>query len=88
MIPFWKAPRNALTAFGRAVRQLFEHKSVIAHQNTIQFRESICAKCPHNANGICRLCACFIEVKVMLVTEECPDEPPRWPRLTSRPNSK
>lgn len=39
-------------------------------------RFDICAKCEHNVDDRCKLCSCYIKVKVLAPNAECPDK--RW----------
>ena len=50
-----------------------------------QFKERIatCNKCPLRVKNRCThpKCGCFIDIKAWWASEDCPDDPPRWPRL-------
>jgi len=57
---------------------------IMAPGVVIAYRKLECSKCPHNSKTSypqCRVCTCFIEVKTMLASDECPDNPPRWNRI-------
>ncbi len=45
-------------------------------------RLSKCEPCEHNQPGVlgryCHLCGCYIDLKVKVASEQCPDTPPRW----------
>ena len=40
----------------------------------------ICMECEHFNSTIrqCKLCGCFMPVKVLLPNMTCPDNPPKW----------
>ncbi len=40
----------------------------------------ICMECEHFNSTIrqCKLCGCFMPVKVLLPNMTCPDRPPKW----------
>jgi hypothetical protein len=42
-------------------------------------RFSICGPCQHNSGGVCDVCKCLIQAKIMLTTEECPKK--LWRRV-------
>ncbi len=61
-------------------------RPVLAPPKERAAREAQCQICPHRELDTCLLCLCMIDAKVCLSAEECPDDPPRWPRLTSNKN--
>lgn len=65
----------------RVVRNLFRRKNVVVTPEQVKEREAACAICPYNVDGWCQLCDCMLCVKTLLVSEQCPDNPPRWKRL-------
>jgi NADH pyrophosphatase NudC (nudix superfamily) len=47
-------------------------------------RKSICAECPHwrSDSRRCVKCGCKTDAKLRSAAEQCPDNPPRWPKVT------
>jgi len=47
-------------------------------------RIATCNVCPIRLKNRCThpKCGCFIDIKAWWASEDCPDEPSRWPRLT------
>ncbi len=84
MILHWKMPFTFAAALGRAFVHLCRGNPVIAPVKIRLAREDKCAACPHRVSEMCSLCNCFIDLKVSLSSEECPDTPPQWKRLTIR----
>ena len=41
-------------------------------------RLAICQNCDFLANGFCRLCGCFVEMRAAMKIRSCPRVPPRW----------
>ena len=43
-------------------------------------RFKICEECPHfnNMTKTCKICRCFMPIKVKVKIMKCPDNPPRW----------
>ena len=41
-------------------------------------RLTICQNCDSLANGFCRLCGCFVEMRAAMKIRSCPHVPPRW----------
>lgn len=77
----WRAPLRFFAAIGRVIHNLYFGKRVGVSEEVVKQRESICSNCPHNDDSMCSLCSCFIPVKVLLASEQCPDKPPRWNRV-------
>jgi len=48
-------------------------------------RLEVCNKCPLRLKNRCThpSCGCFLDKKAWWASEDCPDDPPRWPRLNS-----
>jgi hypothetical protein len=55
---------------------------VIAPPEEQHKRRFECSVCTHHEDGQCKLCTCFTEMKVIFATEECPDRPPRWKKMS------
>ena len=73
---------NATMAAGRALSALAQGQPVLAIQEKADSRIAKCNVCEHlrALDRRCTLlkCGCFVDMKVKLETERCPDEPPRW----------
>ena len=76
------APFRFAISVWRSICYIIAGRPVIAPRHEYERREAICAYCRHNQDGVCGLCACFIGAKILLSSEQCPDKPPRWLRLT------
>ena len=46
-------------------------------------RIDVCNKCEYRLKNRCThpKCGCFLDIKAWWKSEDCPDEPPRWPRI-------
>jgi hypothetical protein len=74
---------NIFCSAKRIFRSLFaKDEPVIADNRTQAIREARCQLCPHFDHGQCKLCTCFVDLKVIFATEECPALPKRWKRQT------
>jgi hypothetical protein len=73
---------NALAALARAIKAVVSKAPVIVEMQVADIREARCGVCPHHRNGQCELCTCVVSMKVLLATESCPDNPPRWKQQT------
>lgn len=88
MIVRWSTPFTFVKAVYRTVKFLVQGRPVLSPPDIQQERTDICRKCPAYQDGQCLLCTCFVSVKVLLSAESCPDNPPRWKKLTfSKPNT-
>ena len=47
-------------------------------EKTYQSRLSQCEKCDKLAEGICRVCGCFVEYRAAIRLKTCPDIHPKW----------
>lgn len=65
-----------------AIHHLANPKNYVTDAQKAE-RLAICAKCPYvqMAGLQCGLCLCLVRLKAKLKTEECPANPPRWPKL-------
>lgn len=77
----WQSPLRFAAAIGRSLRRYFAGLSVVAPEDIREQRAAICRFCRYNVDDQCQLCTCYVDVKVMLSGEQCPDDPPRWLRL-------
>ena len=41
-------------------------------------RLAVCRECDWLANGMCRQCGCYVEVRAAKVNQRCPDPTARW----------
>jgi hypothetical protein len=80
----WQTIPNALRAAGRFIRALFTRQPVVASVDVQLERLERCWRCPRylGAQDQCEKCTCFVSLKVLPATEQCPDTPPRWKRQT------
>jgi len=44
----------------------------LAHAKTKRIRWVACKKCKHYKNGRCKICKCFLELKISLLASKCP----------------
>lgn len=72
-------PFYAMGAFYRAVKRLFSVKPSFVTEEEAQKRLDTCDECPYfdQTSRQCRICTCFVDLKVQLSTEDCPKG--RWP---------
>lgn len=75
------APVRFTVAAFRAMIFLAHGRPVITPHYIRQERMAFCTGCEHNEHGMCTKCACLIDAKTYISSEECPDTPPRWHRL-------
>jgi hypothetical protein len=73
--------RFALAAV-RAISGRLHGQKIIAPAVIADARQAVCDTCPNHVDGQCRLCNCFTVAKVWVLTEQCPDEPPRWLKVS------
>lgn len=59
-----------------------------ATETSYQNRLSVCKDCDALANGTCRLCGCYVEVRAAKAWQSCPDVPPRWGKDTPENDDK
>ena len=52
----------------------------VASDDVQEKRLAACRSCEHynKALLICNICKCFINVKIKVKNQECPDTPPKW----------
>lgn len=82
MIIHWKSPVTFAKAVIHAIRYLISGRPVLAPGYVQDARLVECERCPWHVDSQCGKCTCFVAVKVMLSSESCPDNPPRWKKLT------
>ena len=49
-----------------------------AEESAYQARLARCRACDWLANGMCRQCGCYVEVRAAKRGQRCPVVPPRW----------
>lgn len=83
-------PFRFAAALGRAFMSWLRGERVIVPEEIQIEREVQChAPCPHweSDSDQCRLCTCFVALKIMFADEKCPAKPSRWgkwKKFTSR----
>lgn len=88
MIIRWNSPLKLLKSVLRTIRYLVEGRPIFAPKQVQDERYAICRGCKWHLDGQCTVCTCFTSMKVILSGESCPDNPPRWKKLTfSKPVS-
>jgi hypothetical protein len=65
-----------------AIYHLLDLKKYV-DEETRQQRREICNKCPRRNPKMdtCRMCGCFLKLKIKLATEECPER--NWKKKIS-----
>jgi hypothetical protein len=77
--------KAAVGAVSRAVGAAIHGEPVFVSAEEADRRAAICAACEHWTGLKCKLCGCLTQPKTALATEQCPDNPPRWLRVTADP---
>ncbi|MBQ8094373.1 MAG: hypothetical protein IJ242_12485 [Clostridia bacterium] len=62
-------------------------ESYRADGKTVNMRLNACRTCPQLAEGVCKLCGCYVEYRAAHVLRNCPDLPPRWDADESWPGN-
>lgn len=76
---YWSKPSIANMAYNliadtaKYVKSGFENCS----QEEVNKRLSICNQCPHLDDGRCNQCGCFVNIKAILKSSQCPLD--KWP---------
>lgn len=73
-------PFYALAAAYRAVKAWFKRDEVFVTQEISDERWSECLECPERDPDLnqCKVCSCFLVLKIELATEKCPRR--KWKR--------
>jgi hypothetical protein len=77
--------RNLAGAVGRVAAAVAHGEQILVETDVFAQRLAICRSCEHNGDPVgvhCKLCGCR-GAKLMLASEQCPDNPPRWLKVTS-----
>jgi hypothetical protein len=78
--------RNLAGAVGRVISAVVQGQAVKVEPSVYYERLAICRSCEHNGEAPlgfrCKLCGCR-GLKLELAPEQCPDNPPRWLKVTS-----
>jgi hypothetical protein len=53
-------------------------KPTIASAEQQKERLDICGTCENYVDSRCKLCGCFMKLKVKAGNVRCPDDPPKW----------
>ena len=82
MILKLSTPVTFVKAVFRTLKFLKEGRPVLASTEVQDERYAICRACRWYLDGQCTVCTCFVSMKVVLSAESCPENPPRWKKLT------
>lgn len=65
---------NFFSAMWKAIKHWWKGDPVLASEESVESRLSVCERCPHFAEDSrqCRVCTCFVDVKVALQDSSCP----------------
>ena len=89
MILRFSTPVTFAKAVFRSLKFLVSGRPVIAPTDVQDERYAVCRACRWYLDGHCTVCTCFVSMKVALSAESCPENPPRWKKLTfSKPTPK
>lgn len=71
---------NAAAAVGRTIAAAMTGQAITVDVAEQDRRLGICRACPEfdQADGRCRVCGCYANLKTRLATSHCPLIPPRW----------
>ena len=60
------------------------NRVIIAKESVSTERYNICLECDNlrKTIKICKLCGCFMPAKTKLPWAECPDDPPKWNKVS------
>jgi hypothetical protein len=64
--------KNLSVSVVNAVKHASITGSLLADENKIQDRMTICNYCPAKINNKCAKCGCYINLKIGLDSEKCP----------------
>ena len=76
---------NLVRAMLRAAKAVIDGEPVLVGPDERKARIAMCVMCEHfqpatsTTMPTCGLCGCVVKLKARLATEDCPDNPPRWP---------
>lgn len=68
--------QNFTLSLSNAITHAMKTKKILAPQETIRNRVTICKSCEFLKNHRCTICGCFIVAKAGLDSEKCPKE--KW----------
>jgi len=72
-----KMPFRLAVALWRAAIWRLSGRPALAPEPVRASRLAACNNCPNLSDGQCGKCLCFVDAKVFLYTESCPEH--RWP---------
>ena len=66
--------KTALKSAKKLIISLFRKETILAEEETVEFRRRVCKVCPFYSEslGQCKVCTCFVSAKTLLSTETCP----------------
>lgn len=79
MIITWKTPVLFAKALWRSIKSFFSNEDVFVTSQEADRRTSRCYTCDFHQDGQCTKCTCYIHVKALLRSENCPIG--RWPKV-------
>jgi|6_EtaG_2_1085325.scaffolds.fasta_scaffold136937_2 hypothetical protein len=78
-----------LKTFAEESVQFLKEGAPICTEEQYEERMSLCIECEHyKQNSSCNLCGCHMPVKAKWQTSKCPDDPPKWNKLTMNADEK
>ncbi len=77
--PEWPSPLAMIRSVVSSVlRFAWSGLKMVSHDER-QARLDVCHQCPNHDRGRCRSCGCFVSIKALMATEDCPKG--WWPKL-------
>lgn len=70
---------QAINLFKSIVR-IVDSKLGQVHEQEYAHRLSICSRCDRYKDGRCLECGCFVALKAVWSSEDCPLKPSKWPQ--------
>lgn len=71
-------PFRFFAAVRRVVSSWFARRPILVTEEVEQARQRICDACEEQEDGQCKVCSCFLVLKINLADEECPKK--KWLR--------
>lgn len=69
--------KNFAGAAARYVQSGFKNIPDEEYEKRLQ----VCKSCEYLKDEVCTLCGCYVSIKARWATEDCPDNPSRWPKI-------
>ena len=76
---------NLTKSLFQTIRYVLSGAPVMAPDEVFKERLDICNSCPKHYQNQCQICTCITGIKTLFAGEKCPDQPPRWNKLTFSP---